>query len=50
MNLRHPSEKALDGATINDALRGVRRADPAGLRYLASELWRGFGTPVTAAR
>lgn len=50
MNLRHPADRTLDGAPINDALRGARRGDPPGLRYLASELWRGFGTPVTAAR
>ncbi len=50
MNLRLPSEPTLSGERVNDALRAARRGDPPGLRYLAAELWRGFGRPVTDAR
>jgi hypothetical protein len=45
MNLRRPAE-ADDGAghVLNDPLRVRGRRDPAGTRYLAGELWRGFAS------
>ncbi|HMV66227.1 MAG TPA: CHAP domain-containing protein, partial [Myxococcota bacterium] len=45
MNLLHPHDAAdAHGDTINDPLRARRSGDPAGTRYLAAELWRGFAT------
>ncbi|MEQ1508144.1 MAG: CHAP domain-containing protein [Myxococcota bacterium] len=43
MNLEHPHDReGDDGAVVNDWLRVRRDDDPAGTRYLASELWRAF--------
>lgn len=45
MNLKRPHD-AVDeaGGTLNDALRARKARDPGGTRYLAGELWVGFGS------
>lgn len=43
MNLHHPHEETLDGATINSSLRTAQKGDPAYTQYLAGELFAGFG-------
>lgn len=44
MNLAHPGvHRTPDGRVLNDYLRRKRRADPANTRYLAGELFAGFG-------
>ncbi len=45
MNLQHASEHAdPQGKEINSYLRSRRSSDRAGTRYLAGELWIGFGS------
>lgn len=45
MNLEHPdTAKGPDGEGWNQNLRVAGRHDPAGTKYLASELWHGFAT------
>ena len=45
MNLRDPSTRADEaGKTLNDYLRAQSKRDPARTRYLAGELWVGFGS------
>ncbi|MFT5458221.1 MAG: surface antigen [Myxococcota bacterium] len=46
MNLTEPGTHVEeDGTLLNDWLRRRRDDDPAGGKYLAGELWRGFATP-----
>ena len=45
MNLRHPEDaRGPDGEPWNDALRAHKAADSRRTRYLAGELWVGFGS------
>jgi hypothetical protein len=45
MNLRRPHDPVDPaGARVNDPLRNQKRGDPPGTRYLAGELWVGFGS------
>jgi len=57
MNLRHPEEPAgPDGEPWNDPLRAWKSGDSRRTRYLAGELWVGFGSfwrldpPVASTR
>ena len=48
MNLKQRHEHAADsGEVLNAFLRRKSQQDPARARYLAGELWRGFGRPVS---
>ena len=48
MNLKQRHEHAADsGEVLNAFLRRKSQRDPARARYLAGELWRGFGRPVS---
>lgn len=44
MNLTLPHEEANADGKVNDFLRARTRRDPTGTRYLAGELWVGFGS------
>lgn len=45
MNLEHPDVHRDDaGVVINDSMRRPKTGDPAGMKYLGSELWSGFAT------
>ena len=44
MNLEHASDIELDGTRINSELRAARESDPEYTRYLAGELFAGFGS------
>lgn len=57
MNLRHPEEgEGPQGQPWNDPLRAKKAGDPRRTRYLAGELWAGFGSfwrldpPVASTR
>lgn len=50
MNLRRPADgDDGKGRVLNDPLRARTGRDPAGTRYLAGELWRGFASFWRAA-
>ena len=51
MNLLQPqSRNDADGNEINSFLRRQKSTDPSGMKYLASELWKGFATYREADR
>lgn len=51
MNLLQPQSRYdADGHEINSYLRRQKSTDPAGMKYLACELWKGFATYREADR
>lgn len=45
MNLLQPQDRTdSEGDVINDSMRRPKSGDPAGMKYLGSDLWSGFAT------